>query len=287
MSRWATLLVLMVFAPGAFGQEVLQEIEWGRLPEQQRPEGADVLPPGEGLSFEVLKIVRTDEGPHTVHLATIEEPGIDATRYAVAGRLRHEDVDGVGYMEMWSHFPDGSFFFSRTLGDTGPMQSLQGTSDWREFLLPFTTGDEPMRPSRLVINLVLPGRGAVYVSPLRVVQYREERRVAAWWSPRTGGLIGGFLGSILGCAGAFVGVLLSRGKGLGSIEALTKAAVLIGCGVLACGLAGKALGQPRAVTYPLLLNGFLWTAIPSGLLPVVRRRRKAIELRKMQAMDAS
>jgi hypothetical protein len=45
------------------------------------------------------------------------------------------------------------------------MMRLQGTSGWREFILPFdATGAPP--PTKLVINVVFEGRGVVFLSPL-------------------------------------------------------------------------------------------------------------------------
>jgi hypothetical protein len=52
------------------------------------------------------------------------------------------------------------------------------------------------------------------------------------------------------------------------------------------GIVGMLRGQPWAVTYSLSLPGLLTTVIFGGLLPSMRRRYEAAELRKMQAADA-
>ena len=102
---------------------------------------------------------------------------------------------GLGHLEMWSHFPDASKYFTRTLADQGPMMKLQATSGWRSFVLPFDATGASSPPGLLVINVVLPGRGTVYLGPLelseetgadagsvsRLVGYgRRHRRSSRW-----------------------------------------------------------------------------------------------------------
>lgn len=126
------------------------------------------MPPETGSPFHRLKVDGTGQGS-AVTVLTIERPSIKGPRYALTGQVRYEGVEGAGYLELWSHFPDGSQYFSRTLGDAGPMMKLQSTSGWRPFTLPFdATGAPP--PTRLVFNVVLPGRGVVYLGPLRLVE---------------------------------------------------------------------------------------------------------------------
>src|SRR5207247_60213 len=70
--------------------------------------------------------------------------------------------------EMWSVFPNGERFFSRTLATQGTLAALHGESSWRRFELPFFLSGTTQTPSRLEINLVLPGRGTVWLGPLRL-----------------------------------------------------------------------------------------------------------------------
>ena len=74
-----------------------------------------------------------------------------------------------------SHFAGEKAYFSRTLAESGPLQSISGRSDWRPFQLPFAARDESGwlddRPERLDLNLVLPGAGKVQLRSLRLVQY--------------------------------------------------------------------------------------------------------------------
>ncbi len=146
---------------------------------------------------------------------TIERPAIKGPRYALTGQVRYEGVEGSGYLELWNHFPDGSQYFSRTLGDSGPMMKLQGTSAWRAFTLPFdATGAPP--PNRLVINVVLPGRGVVYLGPMQLVDSggadQRDSSAAGWTLDQTGGFVGGLAGGLIGCVGALIGLLTSLGR---------------------------------------------------------------------------
>src|SRR5207245_437754 len=103
------------------------------------------------------------------------------------------DVEGSGYLEMWSRFPQGRFF-SRTLEASGPLGSLRGSSDWRPFVLPFFNGPGGAPPQELTVGVVLPGRGTVAVGPLRLVQFADDENPlaagGAWWGGRAGGLVG-------------------------------------------------------------------------------------------------
>ena len=119
----------------------------------------------------VLKIENLENAPMQVRLLTIEKPLIGAMRYAVSGEIRYENVQGQAYLEMWSDFPEGRYF-SRTLGDpgSGPMSQMTGTSDWRKFMLPFDRTGTKNAPTRIEVNLFLPGRGVVFVGPLKLIE---------------------------------------------------------------------------------------------------------------------
>ena len=66
-----------------------------------------------------------------------------------------------------------------------------------------------------------------------------------------------------------------------------KVMLVLGVAVLVGGVVALVKSQPYAVYYPLLLGGALTAGITAGLFPQVRRRYQQLELRKMQAMDAS
>jgi hypothetical protein len=241
-----------------------------------------VLPPTAEAPFSSLKIDGGTGAPVTV--AIIERPAIKGPRYAVTGQVRYESVEGAGYLEVWSHFPNGGQYFTRTLGDLGPMMKLEGSSKWRQFTLPFdATGAAP--PTRLVVNVVLPGQGVVYLGPLQLVDDIPGANGASGSLDRAVGLIGGVGGGLVGCLGALIGVLASRGRGKRFVTIAIVSLAIGGTLAFAAGVVALSRSQPYAVYYPLLLIGFLATIIPLGLRPSIRRRYEEIELRRMRAHD--
>lgn len=150
----------------------LAEYDWKNLAAEGRT-GYGVPQTLDGRT--VLKIENSGNEPLQVRLLTIEKPQIGETKYALSGEMRYENVQGSAYLEMWSVFPEGSYF-TRTLGDrgSGPMSQLAGTSAWREFTLPFDRTGTADAPTRIEVNLFLPGRGVVFVGPLRLVEFGTE-----------------------------------------------------------------------------------------------------------------
>lgn len=167
-------------------EDTLCELSWSQLAADSKLARGDVLAAGGEAPFERLRITNQDATARTIPVFEIEEPGITASSYAIVGRLRTQDLAGKGYLEMWSHFPGGERYFSRTLEETGPMGHLSGSQDWREFVLPFHIGDVPMRPDKLAVNVFFAGRGVVELSPLRLVQYERLEKAlgeVTWVAP--------------------------------------------------------------------------------------------------------
>lgn len=216
-------------------------------------------------------------------VVTIERPAVAGPRYALTGQVRYEGVEGAGYLELWNYFPDGSHFFTRTLADGGPMMKLQGTSDWRPFTLPFdATGAPP--PTRLVVKVVFPGRGVVYLGPLQLADGGGLAGADPTLEARAG-WFGGIAGAIVGCVGGLIGVLTSLGRARRLVIAAAGTLVVFGTIAFVAGVAALTRSQPYAVYYPLLLIGFLSAIVPLGLMPAIRKRYEEIELRTMRAHD--
>ena len=226
-------------------------------------------------------------GGDAVNVLTLEDPKITHATYAIRGLVKYEDVKGRGYLEMWSHFPDGRFF-SRTLGDAGPMRAIHGTSDWREFVLPFSSSPGKF-PSRLEVNVVLPEGGTVWLGEAKLVQPAGDlsRRAGAWWSDRQGGIFGGVLGSTLGIIGGLIGALAGLGRGRRLALSLALASAIASAVLLVTGIAALGLRQPYGVWYPLVLCGALGTIILGSLYPTLKRRFAEHELRRMSAVDVA
>ena len=247
----------------------------GRVLPGQGPDGASAL-----------ELRAEGPGGAALHLTTIERPPLASGAYVVSGMVRYEGVEGQGYLEMWSVFPDSQRFFTRTLAPRGPLAALHGDSKWRRFELPFTPGTET--PSRLEINLVLPGRGSVVIGPLRLDGYSASggTTAGAWWSQRAGLLFGVALGSFLGILGGAIGVLAGRGKARRAVLRSLTAMIVVGGALALLGAAAILTAQPRYVWYPALSLGGLAAMLGIVLSRPLRMRYAADELRRMQAMDA-
>ena len=267
---------------------VVREISWAELDEAGGLLGGQIQPDG------TLKIENADGQTTTVAIANLQEPGITALRYAITGKVKYEDVEAESFLEMWNYFPNGGAYFSRALGKSGPMGSIQGTSDWRGFSLPFFSDEGTGPPDRLELNVVLGGRGTVYLSPTQLVQFAEgespmgmgsQALPGTWWSDRTGNLIGSIGGCVIGLLGGLIGTLAGLGKARRLVVGTCVVLIVLGVICLFVGVVALAIGQPNAVYYPLLLGGGLTAVIIGAVLPTIRRRYEEAELRRMTAMD--
>lgn len=158
---------------------------------------------------------------------------------------------------------------------------MTGTSGWRAFALPFDAAGA--RPARLEVNVVLPGRGTVWVGPLRI---GPDASPAGWWSDRTAGIAGGVAGAAIGLLGAFVGWAIARGRSRRPVVGVCAACTAVGVTLLAAALVALLSDQPYAVWFPLLLGGSLLTSIFGAAVRRARVAYAGIELRRMRAMDS-
>ncbi len=290
MVRLITSLSLILWTTTVAAEEVLHEIAWAEV---WKP-GQVLTSQGSGAEAEVVGehfCVRNDSGePATVLALRLDKPGITTARWAIQGEVRYGGVEGGGYLEMWSCFGGNNRYFTRTLGESGPMAALTGSSDWRPFALPCLSKEGAPPPTSLIVNVVLPGSGKVWLSPLKVVQFGpdEDPLVAPgqWWSDRMGGLVGGIFGALVGLLGVAVWVMTSMGKARSIVFAMIWTTVILGGTALVAGIIAVIGSQPYGVYYPLLLIGILCPALGLGITPTIRRRFDEMELRKMAAMDA-
>ncbi len=274
-------IVLLIATNAVAAQDLT--IDWSRT---VVPGG--VLLPGAGPETGTAGLQLRAAGPTSFHLVTIERPPITGRAYAVTGQVRYQDVEGQGYLEMWTVFPDGQRFFSRTLAAQGPLAALHGESSWRRFELPFDISGASQAPSRLEINLMLPGRGAVWLGPMHLQRAtaQAEAGQGGWWSARSGTLLGAMMGSLVGVVGAIIGVLGGRGRARGLVLGLLVGMITVGACLALVGVAAALSSQPRHVWYPLLVIGGATGLIGLAILPALRRRFAADELRRIEAMDA-
>ncbi|MBI1346078.1 hypothetical protein GC163_07295 [bacterium] len=268
----------------------LLKIDWQDQQAAQQLSSGQLLA-AEGTEPTRLRLEHQGAGPRQFQLAVLNDPPIttDHVSYVIRGRVRYENVTGVGYLELLNYFGD-SPYFSRTLATSGTLGQLTGTSDWRDFALPFFKNHEPP-PQKLEINLHLPGSGIVELTDLELIAPADlalsGSPANAWWSDRAGGYIGGIGGSVLGILlGAVVGPLVAKGRA--KRFALVTLAVVGTLSVvsLLAGLVAICLQQPYGVCYPLLLIGGLGSALGWGGFAQTVKRYREHELRKMSALDA-
>jgi hypothetical protein len=300
--RYPAMVLVMtaMLTPACRGDEgkpkPLMEVTWRSLEREGRLIGGEIVSSG-GEQGDVLRVKGADDSAaqgilNVIKLAEIQPPEIKTQAYLLSGQVRYQDVEGIGFLEMWSHFPDGSAFFTRTLGTGGTMGRLQGSSDWRTVQLPFSLGDDRSapRPNKLVVNVVLPGKGTVWLSGLMLTEVDSSAgaaRPGAWWSNAVGGWIGGILGTFLGLAGAVAGFLSSRGIGRNSVFVGTILGIALGANLAGSGLVALLLQQPPTVFYPLLLVGGLYLVLCTGGLFLFQKRYDQTERRRMDALDVA
>ena len=120
----------------------------------------------------------------------------------------------------------------------------------------------------------------MYLRPIRLWGV-----AGSWWSPKQAGLIGGIGGSVIGCFGALIGILVSKGKARNFVLAAMKISIALGILLTIAGLVAVALKQPYAVWYALLLPGAILTLVFSLNLPSIQRRYDELEIRRMTSVD--
>jgi len=273
----ATAVALLAASPGAQAQGT--RIDWRTA----APAEGDVLPGEAPGGSAALRVTSAGAGK-TVPLTVIRGPAVGGKGYALVGLVRYAGVKGAGYLEMWSVFSDGQRYFSRTVEKRGPLAALSGDSGWRRFELPFILrGAE--RPSRLELNLVLPGRGTVWLGPVELVaEFPAAAGQDAWWSSQTAGLLGALGGSLLGLLGAAIGSLAGRGRARKLVLGLAWAILGAGVGAFALAIVALLDSQPREVWFPLFLFASI-ALVFLALIPSLRRRYAAMELRRIQSED--
>lgn len=263
----------------------LTTVDWDKIHAAGLIQAGEVVPGKDGGPG-YLKIVNTETGQKTIPLLKLDAPPITTPSYALRGRIRYQDVTGVGYLEMWSHFAADQQYFTRTLGTDGPMQMVTGSSSERDFELPFHTFGQTAAPAKLVLNLVLNGPGQVEIGPLELVAIASPAdSPVIWWNDALGGVIGGLGGSMLGILGGIAGTLVGLGRGKKFVLTLAAAQSACGIALLMAGFIATRSQQPISVTGVLLLLGGMMLLFGGLILMIAPGRFRSQELQRMQALD--
>ncbi len=294
----------------AWGQAAwkpLRAIRWQALeaPDQSGVDQVDSEPETSGQPpADAWHLRGNRQGSATLHVATLDGTGLGPPGYVLRGRVKCRGVDGAGYFELWSRFPDGSAFFTRGLAPSGPLGQLLGDQDWRAVELPFwievPRGRSPSDfvPRDLVLNLVLPNGGDVWLSDFELARADAPaatstssavptvaRAEGAWWNTTVANWLVALGGAVFGSLVLVVGFWGAAGRGRRLVERLLAAGIVVGLGCALAGAVAWLAGQGGAVVLPLLLWGLVTAGCSAGMWPVMRGQYAARELRRMQALD--
>jgi hypothetical protein len=269
----------------------VRDVAWQKLAENVEVGEMEVA--GEPRPLEVTKVSFDAQGG-TVRVLELADPTITQSSWEISGKVKYANVQGNGYLEMWSHFPDGTAYFSRTLDTSGPMGVLHGKSEWREFRLPFVA-EAGKAPSKLVVNVVLPGGGTVWLAPAKLKEQpapaanalrRAGGTFAARWWGTGGGAVGPIVGLLCGIYGGVMGILASWARSRRLSMPVMVGGLLVCVLVVLVALVACASGQPYSVWYALLMSGVISGIATGALIPILKRRVEEEELRQMTALDA-
>ncbi len=107
-----------------------------------------------------------------------------------------------------------------------------------------------------------------------------------WFDPnRYAWVFGTALGITGGILGSLAGSLAPRGKAKPLVVGLFVATLMACAVLLTAGVVALLQGQPYGVWYGLGFPGLLGLAVIGGLLPLVQRRYREAEQRRLSATD--
>ncbi len=103
------------------------------------------------------------DGPATLRLFETGDVDVEDARLTYQARLRTEGVEGRAYLEMWCVFEGRGEYFSHDLD-----AALSGTNEWSTQETPFFL-QKGENPSDVKLNLVIEGKGTVWVDDVRLL----------------------------------------------------------------------------------------------------------------------
>ena len=277
MSRGLLIVSCLLCVAMASGAENVRSLTWSELKAEGRVKNGEVLAAGEQGPTECLKVIGSEEGRESIQVLELQDPDVGPPSYAITGEVSYNEVGRQGYLEMWSYLDETTAFYTRTLGESGPMAQFQGSSDWRAFTLPFTISQGSEGPERLVLFVVLPEGGTVYLRDVKLMQYQQPLAPPAagpeaWWTGRQAGWIGGIAGALIGLWGAIMGTLAGLGRMRRFVMRSLLGGSILGGVLLVVGLIALAAGQPWPVHYPFLLLGVILAVVPLWPLYSIRKQ---------------
>lgn len=102
--------------------------------------------------------------PMTVPLFEVTDVSIENATLIYQASLQSEKLDGKAYLEMWVRLPGKGEYFSRGLDRT-----ITGTTSWMTVSTPFFL-QAGQKPDLIRLNLVVQGKGRVWVDDIRLLR---------------------------------------------------------------------------------------------------------------------
>jgi len=278
-------------------QKTLHVFDWKDSKLQPELSGSEKFSTN-GVS--VLKIENTNNAPLEISLLTITNSSLIAKADSISCEIKHEDVrtpsvERTNYdfrRLSFTTLESGSLTFLQHIPPEAPggdeitnksAYNLGGTSNWKPY--GFSVGRAPGEglPTKLELQLYLPGNGTVYLRPIKL-----SGVVSSWWSAKQGGMVGGMVGifgGIIGCFGGLLGCLAGTGKARKFVLTTTKIFIGLGMILKIAGIVAIAFRQPYFVWYVFLLPGVILTLVFSLNFPSIQRRYDDLEIRRMASLD--
>jgi hypothetical protein len=296
MKKLLQISLLFLFASSALAQEtsapkekVLRVYNWNDLKVQSTNANCQIISM-DGMS--VLKIEHTNASLSTISLLKITNSTDIQKASWMADEIKYDMTNGnalyqieEGYELVANALVLRNEFAPAAMGGDkriwiSSSGNIDGKLNWRPFRLVVRNLDG--KPEQMELRLFLSTPGTIYLRPIKLLGFASSSN---WWTPEQGGMIGGIGGTIIGCFGALIGILTSKGNARKFVLALTKICIVLGIFLLLAGAIATATKQPYAVYYPLLLAGFILTIVFSVNLPSIQRRYDELEIRRMTSVD--
>jgi hypothetical protein len=107
------LLTPIIFIAAARADEqVISTFSWKELADAGKLTAGTLT----GAPDDALKVENRGPDAMSATVLTIVQPKITTDFYAVSGQVRYDNVEGDGFLEMWSHFGETAAYFPARSG---------------------------------------------------------------------------------------------------------------------------------------------------------------------------
>lgn len=107
--------------------------------------------------------------PTTINLFEAGDVDVEKAKLLYQAKLKSENLEGNAYLEMLLHYPDTGDFYVQ-----GKEAGITGTSDWTT-VEASTEVEEGKNPDAVKLNLVVDGKGTVWVDDVKLSKIVTEQ----------------------------------------------------------------------------------------------------------------